>query len=137
VGTVGWSWDGRNGLKAFVAPGTYSAVLTATSDLGTSTLQRAIVVDAFIVSSSATTLSAGQVLTVAFTTVEPRKSRPVVTFSQPDGAPVKRTATLVSTGRYTVSFTVAAGTAGSATLQIAARDVAGGLNVSTRTIAVR
>jgi spore germination protein YaaH/flagellar hook assembly protein FlgD len=137
AGTFGWSWDGRNGLKASIAPGTYSAVLTATSDLGTSTLRRAIVVDAFVVSSSATTLSAGQVLTVAFTTVEPLKSRPVVTFTQPGAAPVKQAATLVSTGRYTVSFTVAAGTAGDATLQVAARDAAGGLNVSTRTLAVR
>jgi flagellar hook assembly protein FlgD len=137
AGTVGWSWDGRTGAKAFVAPGTYSAVLTATSDLGISTLRRAIVVDAFIVSPSATTLAAGQALTVAFTTVEPLRSRPVVTLSQPGGAPVKRTATLVSTGRFTVSFTVAAGSAGSATLQIAARDVAGGLNVSIRTLAVR
>jgi spore germination protein YaaH/flagellar hook assembly protein FlgD len=137
AGTAGWSWDGRGGAKAFVVPGTYSALLTATSNLGVSTLRRSIVVDAFIVSPSATALAAGQVLTVAFTSVEPLKSRPVVTFTQPGAPPVKLTATLVSTGRYTVRFTVVAGTAGDATLQIAARDAAGGLNVSTRTLTVK
>jgi spore germination protein YaaH/flagellar hook assembly protein FlgD len=137
VGTARWSWDGRDSAKAFVAPGTYSALLTATSSLGVATLRRSIVVDAFVVSPSATTLAVGQVLTVAFTSVEPLRSRPVVTFTQPGIAPVKLSATLVSTGQYIVRFPVGAGTAGDATLQIAARDIAGGLNVSTRTLTVR
>ena len=121
AGTPGWTWDGRDGARAFVAPGTYTAVLTATSALGTTTLRRSIVVDAFSVRPSATTLAAGQTLTVKFTTVEPLKTRPVVTFTQPGRAPVVKTATLVSTGRYTASFN-AAGAAGAATLRIAAKD---------------
>lgn len=137
AGTRGWTWDGRNASKAFVAPGTYTAVLTATSALGTTTLRRSIVVDAFSVRPSATTLTAGQVLTVKFTTVEPLKTRPVVTFSQPGRAPVVKTARLVSTGRYTVSFKVAAGAAGAATLRIAAKDSAGRSNISVRALTIQ
>ncbi len=137
AGTPGWTWDGRNGAKVFVARGTYTAVLTATSALGTTTLRRSIVVDAFSVRPSATTLTAGQVLTVKFTTVEPLKTRPLVTFTQPGRAPVAKTATLVSTGRYTVSFKVAAGGAGAATLRIAARDSSGRPNVSLRALTIQ
>jgi spore germination protein YaaH/flagellar hook assembly protein FlgD len=134
--TAGWTWDGRNAAKAFVAPGTYTAVLTATSAVGTTTLRRSVLVDAFSVRLSATTLTAGQTLTVTFTTIEPLKSRPVVTFAQLGQAPVAMTATLVSTGRYTVSFTVAAGGVGVATLRIVAKDSSGRANVSLKTVTI-
>ena len=136
AGTVKWTWDGKAAGK-FVVPATYTALLTTTSALGTTTLRRAILVDAFIVRLSVTTLTVGQTLTVAFQSVEPLSTRPVVTFSQPGIAPVTRTATLVSTNRYTVSFTVAAGTPGTATIRILARDSASRVNSSLRTVTIQ
>ncbi len=136
AGAVSWTWDGK-AAGNFVMPGTYTALLTSTSALGTTTLRRAILVDAFIVRLSATTLTSGETLTIAFQSVEPLSTRPTVTFSQPGVAPVSRTASLVSTNRYAVSFTVAAGTPGAATIRILARDSAGRVNSSLRTVTIQ
>ena len=136
AGAFSWTWDGK-AAGTFVVPGTYTAVLTSTSPLGTTTLRRAILVDAFIVRLSATTLAVGQTLTVAFQSVEPLSTRPVVTFSQPGVKPITRTATLLSTNRYTVSFTVDAGTPGIASIRVLARDARGGINGSLRSVTIQ
>ncbi len=136
-GSTGWAWDGRDAARAFVPAGPYLAVLTARTSLGTVTMRRAILVDAFATTLSATVLKAGQTLTVSFETTEPLKGRPSVTFDQSGLRPVTRTATLVAPGRYRITFKVAASGVGAATIRIAARDTAGGLNVSTRALTIR
>jgi hypothetical protein len=88
------------------------------------------------VTPSATTLRAGQALTLTIRTVEPLAARPVVTFDQTGLAAVTKTATQVSTGLYRVSFTVAAGGSGPATVAIRARDSAGGTNRTSLTLSV-
>ena len=45
-GTWTWSWNGRNGHKELVAPGVYTASVTATSPIGVSRLTRTITVKA-------------------------------------------------------------------------------------------
>jgi len=59
-----------------------------------------------------------------------------VIFSQPGRSAVTKTATLISMGRYRVSFAVAAGGAGQAKIVISARDSAAGLNRSVGYVAV-
>ncbi len=46
AGTYGWSWNGRTASGAPLAPGTYRAVVTANSWIGSSTMTRTIVVKA-------------------------------------------------------------------------------------------
>jgi spore germination protein YaaH/flagellar hook assembly protein FlgD len=137
AGVHGWTWDGRDANGALVAPGVYVVRVTARSWVGTSGLSRTILVDAFRTVLSATSVQAGQTLTVTLTTTEALRAAPIVTFTQPGRAAVTRTATSLGSGRYRVSFTVAAGTAGAATIRIAGRDTAGGLNTSTRSVTIR
>jgi len=137
AGSRGWTWDGRNAAGVMVAPGSYTARVTAVSSLGASVLTRPVVVDAFSARLSATSVRAGQTLAVALTTTEPLRAAPIVTFTQPGRAAVKRTATSLGSGRYRVTFTVGSGTAGIATIRIAGRDTAGGLNVTTRSVTIR
>jgi spore germination protein YaaH/flagellar hook assembly protein FlgD len=137
AGTYAWTWNGRNGSGAFVAPGTYEVRVTATSWVGTSTLRRWIVVDAFRTTFSATTLTAGQTLTITLTTTEPLKAGPTVSLTQSGLSAVTRTATALSSGVYRVSFKIAAGGKGTATIRLTGRDTAGGLNTSIRTITIR
>ncbi len=136
-GSVGWVWDGKDGARAFVPAGTYLAVLTARTSLGTVTLRRPILADAFATTLSAAILKAGQTLTVSFQTTEPLRGRPSVTFDQAGLRPVTRSATLVAPGRYRIAFKVAASGVGTATIRIAGRDTSGGLNATVRTVSVR
>ena len=41
-----WTWNGRTATGALLKPGTYRAVITATSWIGSSTMTRTIVVKA-------------------------------------------------------------------------------------------
>ncbi len=136
AGTVAWAWDGRAAGGSMVAPGTYTLVLTASSSLGSTTLRRPIVVDAFALTLSATKLKAGRTLTVRFSSVEGLKSRPVVTFDQTGRPPVRRFTRLVAPGRYIVSFLVAPGGSGPATVRISATDSAGHRNATVRLVSV-
>lgn len=137
AGAWGWTWDGRNGAGALVARGTYVARVIAVSSVGTSILTRPVLLDAFSVSLSATSVGAGQTLTVTVTTTEPLRAAPVISFTQPGRSAVTRTATSLGSGRYRVSFTVATGAAGLATIRISGRDTAGGLNTSIRMVTIR
>jgi hypothetical protein len=120
-----------------VRAGTYLVVLTARTSLGIVTLRRAVLVDAFSTTLSATVLKAGQTLTISFRSTEPLKGRPSVTFDQTGLRPVTRAATLVAPGRYRVVFKVAPSGDGAAIVRISARDTAGGLNTTTRSVTVR
>jgi flagellar hook assembly protein FlgD len=46
AGAYGWTWNGRTAAGALVAPGTYRAVVTSKTWIGTSTFSRSIVVKA-------------------------------------------------------------------------------------------
>ncbi|HEX7950175.1 MAG TPA: glycosyl hydrolase family 18 protein [Candidatus Limnocylindrales bacterium] len=46
AGSYAWKWDGRTGHHELVSPGTYRAVITATSWIGTSSLSRTVTVKA-------------------------------------------------------------------------------------------
>jgi flagellar hook assembly protein FlgD len=46
AGSFSWSWNGRNGHRELVQPGTYTASITATSAIGVSRLTRTVTVKA-------------------------------------------------------------------------------------------
>lgn len=128
AGTWTWRWDGRNGQRALVAPGRYTAVLTATSAIGTIELRRTVIADGFLVSSPPATARGGTMLVLAFRTVEPLRTGPTVTLRQPGIAAAKVTATSLGRGRYEARIPIEAGAPGPATITIAARDTASGVN---------
>ena len=137
AGSHAWSWDGRNNAGAVVARGTYVLKVTATSAIGTSSLTRSVVADAFTTTVSSGAVAAGQTLTVTVATTEALRTSPTIAFTQPGKAAVRKTAVSLGGGRYRASFVVAAGAAGTASIAISGRDTAGGLNTSSRTVAVR
>jgi flagellar hook assembly protein FlgD len=137
AGLHSWAWDGRDATGAFVARGTYQIRVTARSWVGTSAQSQAILVDAFAVALSATSVRAGQTLTVTVTTTEALRTAPTITFTQPGRATVSKVATALGSGRYRVTFAVATGAAGTATIKIAGRDVNGGLNVGSRSVTIQ
>jgi hypothetical protein len=107
------------------------------SSLGASTVTRSIVVDAFATTLSASSVRAGQTLTVTVTSTEALRSAPTISFTQPGRTAVGRTAVSLGSGRYRATFTVATGAAGTATIKISGRDTAGGTNTSSRSVTIR
>jgi spore germination protein YaaH len=136
AGAWGWTWNGKLASGAWAPVGRYAAVLTVVSRIGTSRLGRSVFAGAFDVRPSSTTLHAGQTLTLTIRSVEPLATRPVVTFTQPGHAAVAKSATLLSAGLFRVSFTVAAGGTGAASVSIRARDSAGGTNRAGLTVTI-
>ena len=137
AGSHGWTWNGRTAAGALVPRGTYQVRVSATSAYGTAVVARTVLVDAFRVAQSATALRAGQTLTLNLTTIESLRAAPSVAFTQPGRTTVTRTATALGSGRYRVSFTIAAGAAGTATFRITGRDMANGANVSLGSVTIR
>ena len=136
AGTKAWTWNGRDNRGAYAPQGLYTAELTATSSLGTTRLTRPVWASAFAARASAPTVVPGQTLTVLFSTVEPLRTRPVATFSQPGQAPVAITATRLADGTYRAAFAVRAGPPGIATVVIRATDTGRHLNSTTISVAV-
>ena len=137
AGVHGWTWDGRDSHGAVVPRGTYTVRVSARSWVGTSVASRAILVDAFRIFVSATSLRAGQTLVVTVSSTEALRAAPIVTFTQPGRAAVTRTTVSLGSGLYRATFTITTGAAGSATIRIAGRDLAGGLNASWTSITIR
>jgi hypothetical protein len=132
-GSFSWTWDGRaNG--AFVADGTYTLVLRATTALGTTEVRRSVVVGAFEIRLSATTVAAGDRLVVTAIAAEPLKAPPSFTLAQAGLSPVKVAGTAAGSGRWTATFTIRPGGAGTTLATVAGRDVAGGLEVGRATL---
>jgi flagellar hook assembly protein FlgD len=136
AGTRGWTWDGRAADGTLVPQGRYTARLTVTSTLGTQELARAVWAAAFAITPSATTVRAGQTLTVRIVTIEPLSTRPVVTFTQPGRAGVNVTATRLADGSYRATFRVAAGGAGAGSVRVSATDTGGRANATTIPITI-
>jgi spore germination protein YaaH/flagellar hook assembly protein FlgD len=136
AGSQAWTWNGRDGAGVLVARGSYTLRLTAVSSVGTTVATRSVMADAFATALSATTVRAGRTLTVTVTPVEPLRAAPRISLTQPGRTAVLKTATAVSSGRYRVTFTIAAGTPGTATIRSLGIDRLGGSNVSYATVTV-
>jgi hypothetical protein len=137
AGSRSWAWNGLDGRGFRVPRGWYRAVLTTTSWLGTTTLTKLVLVDAFSVTAAPASPAAGQTLALTLRSAEPLRAAPRITFRQAGKAAVTRTATSLGGGRYVVRFAVVAGASGPATIGISARDAAGRTNSQSLTITVQ
>jgi hypothetical protein len=136
-GTWSWTWDGRAPGRMFVPRGWYRAVLSATSWLGTTTLSRLVLADAFSVTASPANPLGGQAVRLTLRSAEPLRGTVSVRLTQPGRAPVTRAATAISGGRYIVTFALAAGAPGTAAISIVARDAAGRVVAQSASLGVR
>jgi spore germination protein YaaH/flagellar hook assembly protein FlgD len=137
AGSYGWTWNGRTAAGALVPRGRYTMRVVATTSLGTSVLNRTVIVDAFAVTLSASTVTGGQTLTVTVKTAEPLSANPTIRFSQTGKTAVTKKTTSLGGGRYRVSFTVLAGGVGPAAIRVIGHDTSGGINASYATVTVR
>ena len=137
AGTWSWTWDGRTPGGMFVPRGWYRAVLTATSWLGTTTLSRLVLADAFSVIASPVSPAGGQTVSLALRSAEPLSGSVSVRLTQAGRAPVTRTATAIGGGRYVVAFPLAVGAPGTAAIWIVAHDAAGRVVGQAASLTVR
>ena len=137
AGTRTWTWDGKVTGGAYAPRGRYTAVLTATSSLGTTILRRAVIADAFAVIPSATTLGAGQTLVLAIRSAEPLGGAPWVTLTRAGRPTVAATVTRLADGSWRATVKVAAGAPGPAVVTVTARDTRGGTNTTKLGITIR
>jgi spore germination protein YaaH len=137
AGTWSWTWSGLDGHGDRVPRGWYRAVVTATSWVGTTTLTKLVLVDAFAVTATPVSPTGGQTLTLNLRSAEPLGAAPRVWFRQAGRTALAKTATSLGGGRYVVTFPVVAGATGPAKISISARDAAGGTNSQSLTITVQ
>ena len=136
AGTRSWTWDGRLANGTYAPQGLYTARLVVQSSLSTQGLSQSVWAAAFAVRPSATTVKAGQTLTLAFSSIEGVSGLPRVAFTQPGRAAVTVTATRLANGSFRASFKVASGSAGTASVKISAKDSKGGTNTMVVPITV-
>ncbi len=135
-GTWTWRWDGRIAGGAMAPRGTYVALLTVVGPYGTTTLRRTIRADAFSWTLPAT-VQAGDVLRIAFRSVEPLAAVPTATLRQAGLAPVAMTVVKQADGSFTATAPVLPGGAGPAVIVLAGRDTGRHANSSTVSVTVR
>lgn len=123
-----WTWNGKLPDGSYAPPGRYQARLTVTSRLGTVELRGRVWATPYVVTLSRTTVRAGQTLTIRFTSVEPLADRPKVVFSQPGLVAARAKATRLSNGSYRVRYRIQSSHAGTAGIEIRARDRGGQAN---------
>jgi hypothetical protein len=137
AGTWSWTWDGRAPGGMFVPRGMYRAVLSATSGLGTTTLSRFVLADAFLVTAAPASPAGGQVVSLTLRSAEPLRGSVSVRLTQAGSLPVTKTATALGGGRYVVTFQLATGAPGPAAIWIVAHDAAGRVVGQAASLSVR
>jgi hypothetical protein len=137
-GTATWTWAGTTDAGRAVAPGAYTAVLTATNGVLTTSSRTALTVAAFRIVTSATTVTRGQSLTVTATSAEPLAARPRLTVSRPGVAAWSTAMTKVGTNLYRVTIVLSrTGVAGTLTLKVTGTDPGHGINIATTRLPLR
>jgi hypothetical protein len=137
AGTWSWTYNGYTGTRQLAPRGWYFARLITVTPIGTTVQTRLLLADAFGIEPSTWTPARGTSFTVTIRTAEPLAAAPRVTFTQPGLAGVARTATSLGGGRYRVTFTVAAGAPGAATIAVSGKDAAGRTNSRSITVTVK
>ena len=137
AGSYAWTWNGRNGAGDYVARGSYTLRLTATSSIGITVVNQKVLADAFRIVLSASSRAPGQKLSVTVTPVEPLRAAPRIGLMQDGASAVTKTATLLSSGQYRATFTIASGAPGTARISIVGTDKNGGTNRSFAEVVVR
>lgn len=130
AGAAQWAWDGRLVDGTWAPRGSYRFVVRAGNGTQSNTIASAwVVADAFRVTTSSATPTRGRAITVTAVTAETLSTIPVLVVRQPGVSTwtVRMTRVNASTWRAVIT-PKAAGTPGTISLTVSARDSAGGLN---------
>jgi flagellar hook assembly protein FlgD len=131
AGTRSWTWNGRDDAGQALPQGVYRALLISSAGGINTYTTRTTRLAAFAITPSATTLSAGQVLTVAVRSSEPLRSAPTVTLARAGVAALTVTAARLVDGSYAAHFTIVAGPPGAATITVRGIDSGGRSNATS------
>ncbi len=136
AGLHAFAWNGKTDSGAWAVPGTYTAALTVVSSLGTSTLTRSILADAFSLAPSASTVAGGKRLSVRIVSSEPLRGAPSASLSLAGRSPLAMAVVRNADGTWTASAIVPRGAPGPATVTVSATDTGGHQNASVLGITV-
>jgi flagellar hook assembly protein FlgD len=129
AGAASWAWNGRLDSGAWAPRGTYRFLVRATNGTQASAGSTVTIADAFRITTSTTTPRRGSTFTLTAVTAESLSTTPTVTIRQPGRAAWTVRMTRVSASTWKVSIRPrTGGSAGTMSLTIQARDVAGGAN---------
>jgi len=138
AGSRSWVWTGLDAVGRPVAPGTYTAVVTAGNGSLATTTRTVLTVAAFRITVRPTVAIRGQNITVTAVSAEPLGSNPRLTISQPGVAARSVAMVKVATNTYRVTTRLSSsGSAGTLTLKVAGTDTARGVNIAKTTIKLR
>jgi flagellar hook assembly protein FlgD len=134
AGTHLFDWDGRLTNGSMAPRGTYTAAISATDGVLSTTGLAPVVADGFRITVNDSTPGRGQAIVLYATSAEPLRTLPGVKISQPGTSAFS--VTMTRTGTYTYRVTVRlkrAGRAGSVRFSFSGVDGSGGINRATRT----
>jgi len=130
AGPASWDWDGLDDGGAAVERGTYTSIVTATTDEGTYSHRTAVRLMPFNLKADLT-VTPGQSQKVTIITAEPVDGWPRIEVKQPSLAVYRLYPTRYSTTRFTASWKAKSGAAGPITITITSTDKDGGVQVQT------
>ena len=136
-GSYSWTWTGQDAAGANVKEGLYRTTVTSTTGAGVVTYRGSFWVGAFRMTTSKAAFTRGKSVTVTILTAEPLARNPSLTVTQPGLARYVLATTRVTSTTYRVTFTVRAGSTGSARLKAYGIDVNGQSQASYLTVPVK
>ena len=130
-----WTWDGRDQAGRFVAPGSYSVTISATTSVGTMRVVRSVYVGPYRISVSDATPRRGQLLRIRVDATERQKGAPAVVLTQSGGDPRRIRTRRDQRGDFVAEVRLGSG-GGAGTLRIAVtgRDDRGNRESLTRVL---
>jgi flagellar hook assembly protein FlgD len=136
--SVAWIWTGLDQSGEVVAPGRYSATVSATTGTLRASATIPLTVAAFAVTTSPSTAVQGRNLTVTAVSAEPLSGSVRLTVAQPGAAARTVLMTRIAPGTYRATIRlVSGGSAGNVSLQVSGKDAHGGSNVATAGVALK
>lgn len=138
AGSYDWAWDGRTGSGAFVAPGTYRFIVTATVGTVSWTQSTSVYAGAFRITSSAAKPKRGSTITITAVSAETLSARPRLSIVQPGYSARRVTMTKVGANTYRATVQLrAGGRSGVLKLTVSGLDEAGQANAASTTLTLR
>jgi flagellar hook assembly protein FlgD len=136
AGPVTWTWDGLNDAGEPARDGTYTSVVTVTTEAGTYSHTQPVRLSPFQLKAKVD-VAAGQRQTIVIFATEPVRGRPTITVKQPGMAAYTLTPVRVSATKFTASWTARRGRAGTVRLTIASTDIGGGTQEKVYPVTLR
>jgi flagellar hook assembly protein FlgD len=135
AGTVSWAFDGRGPDGTMLPVGVYAASVTATDGVVSTIQSVRVEMNAFSISTSASTARRGSSITITAQSAEPLTGNVQLRITQPGLADAYVTMTKLATNVYRSTVTLrTGGSAGTAIFRVSALDADGRWQASSRAL---